>query len=574
MTTEDFDDVEVVDVEPDPATLWSGDTVLGKKKKESTVLSGAVNLLNTIIGAGILSIPFAMARQGIIFGVFLILFVAFLTHYSMCMLGKVGERVLSNYVYKAVPLPDRSTTPSTPSLPASEPSSTPRLSLEVAKPEAVGRGSISSEAEGGLATSTPSAERAQSPAGIFRGSEAERTPSTSLDLLRTQTPSTVALNKSASPGAVLAQHQQSMSVRVTFPWVANRVQPWLSVLLDISMVIFCLGVCVAYLILIGDSMPQVIGFIVDERPNTTIESLSEAFLSSSSSSSEVALSFPALRRRELWISIAIIVVSPFIFSKRLDVLRYLSWGTVCCVMYMLIMLIYYFASGFDRIFADDNSYELGPIGSAAVNNISVIIFSYTCQPNYFAVFDELGERNRRKRANGSSAIACSAAGILYSLFGIFGYFIGGANVASNVVNSLPTYDTLVLIARLALIFVVTFSFPVIFHPMRTCFESMFNGPKCAKISEVARRIIIATVLALITWAIAMSFEQLDVVLSLSGATGATILAFCLPGYMIWVNFPDEHTVHPRGWFTVSGLVLCIAGFLFMIASVVLTFVNL
>jgi len=570
MATEDFDDVEVVDVEPDPATLWSGETVLTKKKKETTVLSGAVNLLNTIIGAGILSLPFAMARQGLIFGTFLVLLVAFLTHYSMCMLGAVGERLLNDYMYRAIPLPDRSTTPSsTPVLPSDQ-SMTPRLSMEVAQPEAVGRKSISSEAEAPVA-SNPT-ERSQSPAGIFRGSEVDRTPSTSLDLLRTQTPSTAALNANSSPSGVLAQHQQSMRPRVTFPWVANRVKPWLSVLLDIGMIIFCLGVCVAYLILIGDSMPQVIGFIADERPDSTVLSLSESVVNASTASS-VAVSVPVLRHRELWISLAVIIVSPFIFSKRLDVLRYLSWGTVVCVAYMLIMLIYYFVHDFDRIFADENSYEYGPVSSAAVNNISVILFSYTCQPNYFSVFDELGDKNRRQRANGSSGLACAAAGILYSLFGIFGYFIGGANVASNVVNSLPTYDTLVLIARLALIFVVTFSFPVIFHPMRICFETMFNGPRCQKISETARRIIIAIVLVLITWAIAMIFEQLDVVLSLTGATGATLLSFILPGYMLWLEFPDNRSC-PRGWFAISGMALCIFGILFMIASVVLTFVNL
>jgi len=569
MATDEFDDVDIVDVEPDPTVLWSGDTVLTKKKKETTVLSGGVNLLNTIIGAGILSIPFAMARQGLIFGTFLVLLVAFLTHVSMCMLGKVGERLLNDYYYKAIPLPDRSTTPSsTPSISVSDTSMTPRQSMEVAKPEAVDSKSSSNDGE---APPTPTTDRSVSPAGIFRGSEGERTPSTSLDLLRTQTPSTVALNKSASPSNIIAQHQQTMQIRVTFPWVANRVKPWLAIVLDIALIIFCLGVCVAYLILIGDSMPQVIGFIADERPDSSVISLSESVVNASVSS--VHVSVPALRRRELWISIAMVIVAPFIFSKRLDVLRYLSWGTVICVAYMLIMLIYYFIRDFDRIFSDDNSYELGPTTSAAINNISIILFSYTCQPNYFSVFDEIGERNRRKRANGSSAIACSAAGILYSLFGIFGYFIGGANVASNVVNSLPTYDTLVLIARLALIFVVTFSFPVIFHPMRVCFETMFNGPRCQKISETARRIIIAIVLALLTWAIAMIFHQLDVVLSLTGATGATLLSFILPGYMLWLEFPDNRSC-PRGWYAICGMVLCIFGLIFMVASVVLTFVNL
>jgi len=570
MATDEFADVDIVDVEPDPAFVWSGETVLGKKKvKEATVLSGGVNLLNTIIGAGILSIPFAMARQGVIFGTFLVLLVAFLTHVSMCMLGRVGERVLSDYYStKSIALAELPTTPSSTPVPPSDPSMTPRLSMEVAQPEAVGSGKTSTSTES-ESTGVPS-ERALSPSGIFRTSESDRVPSASLDLLRTQTPSTAALNASSSPSLVLAQHQQIVAPRITFPWVTNRVKPWLSVALDIGMVIFCLGVCVAYLILIGDSMPQVIGFIVDERPNTTVESLGES-VSAVVSSAEVSV--PALRRRELWISIAIVIVTGFCFAKRLDVLRYLSWGTVICVAYMLIMLLYYFIHDFDRIFSDDNSYNMGPANSSAINNISVIIFSYTCQPNYFAVFDELGEKNRRKRANGSSAIACSAAGILYSLFGILGYFIGGSSVASNVVNSLPPYDALVLIARLALIFVVTFSYPVIFHPMRVCFEAMFNGPRCQKISEKARRIIIASFLLLITWAIAMAFEQLDVVLSLTGATGATLLSFILPGYLLWLEFPDNRRC-PGGWYTISGMVLCIFGLVFMVASVVLTFVNL
>ena len=567
MTTADeFADVDIVDVEPDPTLLWSGATVMVKRKKDATVVSGGVNLLNTIIGAGILSIPFAIARQGLVFGLFLLLVVAFLTHFSMAMLGKVGERVLNDfYAYSEVPLPDRSITPSsTPSLAPSDPSTTPRLSIEVAKPEAVPRKSTDSDAP-----ITPT-DRAQSPAGILRP-DSERSASASLDLLRTQTPSTAAANSGKSPSGVLAQHQPgNLRPRITFSWVTKRVKPWLGVVLDISLVIFCLGVCVAYLILIGDSMPAVIGYIVDDHSAESVLSLSE---SASSSLSEVPVSYPVLRRRELWISIAIVVVSPFIFSKRLNVLRYLSWGTVLCVAYMLCMLIYYFVHDFDRIFSDDNTYDLGPSDTSAINNISVFIFSYTCQPNYYAVFDELGDKDRRKRANGSSAVACTSSMILYGLFGVLGYFIGGRDVASNVVNSLPTYDTLVLIARLALIFVVTFSFPVIFHPMRTCVETMTNGPRFQRFSETARRTVIALILALISWGIAMIFEQLDVVLSLTGATGGTIIAYILPGYLLWLAFPENRKC-PGGWFQICGMVLAIVGIVFMVASVVLSFVHM
>jgi len=552
-----------------------------KRKKEATVISGGVNLLNTIIGAGILSIPFAIARQGLIFGTFLVISVALLTHVSMTMLGKVGERVLNDfYAYSEVPLPDRSITPSsTPSIAASDTSTaTPRASVEIQKPEAVGRGSISSETDAPVTssdgTATPTTDRAQSPAGIFRPSEGDRSASASLDLLRTQTPSTAALNSTKNPSGVLAQHQQSSNSgrpRVSFPWVTKKIKPWLGVVLDISLIIFCLGVCVAYLILIGDSMPQVIGYIVDDRSAATTSVVSMSDSSYSSLDSAPELKYPALRRRELWVSVAIVVVAPFSFAKRLDVLKYLSWGTVLCIGYMLSMLIYYFIHDFDRIFSDDNIYDLGPRDSSAINNISVFIFSYTCQPNYYSVFDELGDRNRRKRANGSSAVACASSGVLYALFGIIGYFIGGRDVASNVVNSLPQYDTLVLIARAALIFVVTFSFPVVFHPMRVCVETMFNGPRFQKVGEVGRRFIIAAILLIVCYVIGMTFEKLDVVLSLTGATGGTIVAYILPGYLLWLAFPENRKC-PGGWFQISGMVLCWVGMIFMVASVTLSFI--
>lgn len=554
-TVEDeFEDAEIVDVEPDPTLLWSGETVLVHKRKKSNVVSGGVNLLNTIIGAGILSIPFAMARQGLVFGAFLVLFVAFLSHVSMMMLGRVGERILQDYQSSVAGVnlsegpgsptgaPDALMSPPPGSLIGSDEDDDVEVGVEG------GKSSPNGHSHGGV-MSPPMSPTPGMP-----------TSSSRVDLL-----------DAGQKASVVTEP------RVTFPWAAKRVQPWTAILLDVGMILFCLGACLAYLILIGDALPQVIGFIVDERPSAAASSLSESVASSLSSSAVSEAAAPVrlavLRRRELWISIAVVIVAPFTFAKRLDVLKYLSWGTVVCVAYLLAMLIYYFVHDYDRIFAPGNTYDLGPRSTSAINNISVIVFSYTCQPNFFSVFDELGEPRRRQRANCSSAIACAASGTLYALFGVLGYFIGGRGVADNVVNSLPKYDTPVLIARLALVFVVTFSLPILFHPMRICFESMFTAPRFQRVSEATRRYIIAAVLVLVLWAIALAFKDLGIVLSLTGATGATILSFIVPGYLIWAAFPDARAC-PRGWFPILGLALAIFGVLFMIASVVLTFVNL
>ena len=283
IVVDEFEDAEIVDVEPDPTLLWSGETVLTHKKKKATVVSGGVNLLNTIIGAGILSIPYAMARQGVVFGVFLVLLVAFLSHVSMTMLGRVGERILHDYQAAA-------------SVSLSEGPGSPTGEPDI--PVSPSSGSlVGSDEDGSEGVMSPPVSPSTTVAAAGTGMPSS---SSRMDLLDA------------------SQKVSDTEPRVTFPWVAKRVQPCTAIMLDVGMILFCLGACIAYLILIGDALPQVIGFIVDERPSTSVASLSESVVSSSVAEAPVRLA--ALRRRELWISIAIVVVAPFTFAKRLDVL--------------------------------------------------------------------------------------------------------------------------------------------------------------------------------------------------------------------------------------------------------------
>ena len=90
-----------------------------------------------------------------------------------------------------------------------------------------------------------------------------------------------------------------------------------------------------------------------------------------------------------------------------------------------------------------------------------------------------------------------------------------------------------------------------------------------KLSEPVRRAAVATVVLLLVLAVALSFTQLDVVLSLAGSTGGSIVAFILPGFLYFKACPDKRRT-PLGIFTAFLFVFGIAFFVF---GVVITLVN-
>ena len=61
------------------------------EQRYATVFSGTVNLIKTIIGAGILGLPFAFARSGILIFVLVFLMVAFISWLSLMYLIYVAD---------------------------------------------------------------------------------------------------------------------------------------------------------------------------------------------------------------------------------------------------------------------------------------------------------------------------------------------------------------------------------------------------------------------------------------------------------------------------------------------------
>ena len=117
------DDEEIVDMgrtglssfEPTSYYLeqddWTGETVMvhPRDQKHATVLSSTINLLNTIVGSGVLSMPFALVHLGVVFGAILVFVMGGVTYFSMYLMSAVGEKLLRDSAFMSI---DLSATPS------------------------------------------------------------------------------------------------------------------------------------------------------------------------------------------------------------------------------------------------------------------------------------------------------------------------------------------------------------------------------------------------------------------------------------------------------------------------------
>lgn len=133
--------------------------------------------------------------------------------------------------------------------------------------------------------------------------------------------------------------------------------PNAAVAFDAAIAIKCFGVGVSYLIIIGDLMPGVVrGF--DSRAD----------------------SVHFLVDRKFWITAFMLLIIPLSFLRRLDSLKYTSIVALVSIGYLIILVVYHFAADShpDRGDIRVITWE-GPI--AALSNLSVVIFAYTCHQN-------------------------------------------------------------------------------------------------------------------------------------------------------------------------------------------------
>ena len=223
--------------------------------------------------------------------------------------------------------------------------------------------------------------------------------------------------------------------------------------------------------------------------------------------------------------------------------------------------------------------------------LPIFIFGFTCHQNIFTVCNEL-RRPSIARVDRVITGSVGMALLVYLIIAICGYATYGSNVESDILESYPE-NTLLTVVRMFVSFLVIFAYPLQAHPARMCFMALWKASTGGEEPSVAQghfRYWTITLCFLAgTLTIAMSLDDLGVMLSIVGATGSTMVSYILPGsalclvifiraeitdfcgagIMYYTLYKDERPDH---WLTKFAFGMFIAGMILMPVCLVFVFV--
>ncbi|KAL2210110.1 hypothetical protein CC79DRAFT_1330503 [Sarocladium strictum] len=313
--------------------------------------------------------------------------------------------------------------------------------------------------------------------------------------------------------------------------------PSAAVIFDMAIAVKCFGVGVSYMIIIGDLMPGVVlGF------NSHADRI------------------PYLVDRAFWITAFMLLVIPLSFLRRLDSLKYTSLVALVSIGYLIILVIYHFATD---IHANPRDVRIvKPEGFVAtLSTVPVVVFAYTCHQNMFSIMNEIKD-NKPSSMMGVIGTSIGSAASIYILVSITGYLTFGNAVVGNIVSMYPT-GAASTIGKAAIVVLVLFSIPLQVHPCRASLDAVMkwrpgraqpgggraNSPTPPPRSDHAtapmsdtRFALLTTLILTLAYITALTVDSLDRMLAFVGSTGSTSISFILPG-LFYYKISDPDSIH-------------------------------
>ncbi|RKP25580.1 vacuolar amino acid transporter 5, partial [Syncephalis pseudoplumigaleata] len=325
---------------------------------------------------------------------------------------------------------------------------------------------------------------------------------------------------------------ETRSRDASFYRVAQRTYPQAATIIDLAIAVKCFGVGVSYLIIIGDLMPEVVRAMLGDT------------------------AAPWLTSRTLWITFfMLVIVTPLSFLPRLDSLRHTSMAALVAVAYLFMLVVGSYTS---PAWIPPRP-ELPPrphpgnmpwfkFSADFLTKLPIFVFAFTCHQNIFTVYNELVD-NSQHYVNRVIRYSMMAGLFVYEFIGITGYLSFGDRVLPNVIL-MYNQSMLVTCGRAALVILQVFSFPLQCHPCRASLDKVISHrPSTTRTAQSGaprrpmsdrRFTIITACILLSSYLLAISVTQLDLVLSLVGATGSTTISFILPGLFYWRLTQPHH----------------------------------
>ncbi|GAB1299775.1 Sodium-coupled neutral amino acid transporter 4 [Apodemus speciosus] len=201
--------------------------------------------------------------------------------------------------------------------------------------------------------------------------------------------------------------------------------------------------------------------------------------------------------------------------------------------------------------------------------IPILAFAFVCHPEVLPIYSELKDRSRRKMQTVSN-ISITGMLIMYLLAALFGYLSFYGEVEDELLHAYSkvyTFDTALLMVRLAVLVAVTLTVPIVLFPIRTSVITLLFPRR--PFSWVKHFGIAAIIIALNN-VLVILVPTIKYIFGFIGASSATMLIFILPAAFYLKLVKKEPLRSPQ---KIGALIFLVTGIIFMIGSMALIIID-
>ncbi|KAI8872910.1 hypothetical protein GQ42DRAFT_160909 [Ramicandelaber brevisporus] len=268
------------------------------------------------------------------------------------------------------------------------------------------------------------------------------------------------------------------------------------------------GQC-AYLVIIGDTIPQVLVSLFPGIPDHAV--------------------FWVLgNRRFIILVMTLFVVYPLTLYRDVGKLAKVS-ALALVSMVIIVLAVCIEAPRAPESQKGDPSQRFTFLGSAVFQAIGVITFAFVCHHNSFLIFGSLTKPTLQRvdQVVHSSTIISVAMSLVIA---IAGYLVFTDKTQGNILNNFPSSNLLINIARVCFGLNMVATYPLETFVAREVVEHLLfaNNPSTTGSSSMLRHVLVTTGLVATTLLVGLTTCDLGFVMELTGGLSATALAFVLP----------------------------------------------
>ncbi|CAG9560992.1 unnamed protein product [Danaus chrysippus] len=273
--------------------------------------------------------------------------------------------------------------------------------------------------------------------------------------------------------------------------------------IELGIIGFLMGTCVAYFVVVGDLGPQIIAKIFNINQSDTL-------------------------RTSIMVIVSLVCVLPLGLLRNVDSLSNVSAATIAFYFCLVIKVIA--EAGSEMISSDWTSrIELWK-PSGVLQCVPIFSMALFCQTQLFEIFESwpMASLDKMCMVTKNAINICSA---VYFTLGVFGYIaFGSKEISGNILVSLsPTMASDVI--KLGFVMSLAFSFPLIIFPCRESLYSFFyrtamSGDRSA-MSVRSHRVLTALIVGA-SLCCGVALPAVERVLGLLGSSAGSLVCLVFP----------------------------------------------